>query len=52
MRIYNVGVGYEGCVFETHIIQAKNQVEAYYAGVRLCGTTKGYNYINVKAAKK
>lgn len=47
MRNYKVGIGYEGCIFETYTTKAKNQTDAYYEALRKLNPEKGYNYIKI-----
>jgi hypothetical protein len=49
---YKCGVGYEGCVFETHLVYAGNISEAYYAGLKYLHPDKGFNYVTVTRLKK
>lgn len=44
---YLVGVGIERFVLEKHVVEASNQADAYYAGLKFCHPDKGYDYITV-----
>ena len=52
MYTYEIGLGYEGCIFERHTVQAENSTVAYYMGVRMLNPSKGFNQISVKRIKK
>ena len=49
---YKCGIGYEGMVFETHLVYAENISKAYNAGLKYLHPDKGFNYVAVTRLKK
>lgn len=48
---YRVGIGFEGCILETHLIYARSMTEAYYAGLKYLHPDKGFNYVSATRIK-
>ena len=50
---YKIGIGIEGMVLESHIIEAHNQTEAREKAIReFLHPSKGFSYVEVKRIKK
>ena len=52
MKKYKAYLGCDGAPIETHIIEAKNKVDAYYKALDLLNPCKGFNYVSVHQIPK